>query len=206
MADAGFGGEIVVATTNTALASEVRRLGGARIGTSIEHVELQPSHLSRRLSAFLGSVVPAHKLLIYGDNLTFFRGLDVLVVAEKTSLILKKRYGLTNLGIVHTRHGAGDIRDMIDGRRAGGNADAPGNREVRLLKVDAMRHHPVDAAERPSPRLIGVWIPSVPPSWPQRQARASSPRTEGVTATSSTSIRSATKPASANAARKPAAS
>lgn len=108
LADAGFGGEIVVATTNTALASEVRRLGGARIGTSIEHVELQPSHLSRRLSAFLGSVVPAHKLLIYGDNLAFFRGLDVLVVAEKTSLILKKRYGLTNLGIVHTRHGAGD--------------------------------------------------------------------------------------------------
>jgi CDP-glycerol glycerophosphotransferase (TagB/SpsB family) len=32
----------------------------------------------------------------------------VLVVAEKTSLILKSRYGLKDLKIVHTRHGAGD--------------------------------------------------------------------------------------------------
>ena len=31
-----------------------------------------------------------------------------LHVAEKTSLILKTRYGLTDLKIVHTRHGAGD--------------------------------------------------------------------------------------------------
>ncbi|WP_404478748.1 hypothetical protein [Novosphingobium sp. BL-52-GroH] len=108
LVEIGFGGEIVVATTNAALAAEVRRIGGAHIGTAIEHVELQPSPLSRRMDAVLGKVVPAGKLLIYRDNLAFFRSLDVLVVAEKTSLILKKRYGLTNLGIIHTRHGAGD--------------------------------------------------------------------------------------------------
>jgi hypothetical protein len=108
LADIGFGGEIVVATTNAALAAEVRRIGGAHIGTTVEHVELQPSQLARRMDAVLGRVVPAGKLLIYRDNLAFFRSLDVLVVAEKTSLILKKRYGLTDLGIVHTRHGAGD--------------------------------------------------------------------------------------------------
>ncbi|AXB76559.1 hypothetical protein [Novosphingobium sp. P6W] len=108
LAGSGFAGEIVVATTNAALAAEVRRIGGAHIGTSIEHVELQPSLLSRRMDAMLGRVVPAGKLLIYRDNLAFFRSFDVLVVAEKTSLILKTRYGLSNLGIVHTRHGAGD--------------------------------------------------------------------------------------------------
>jgi CDP-glycerol glycerophosphotransferase (TagB/SpsB family) len=52
--------------------------------------------------------VPATKLLVYRDNLDFFRGLDVLVVAEKTSLILKTRYGMKHLKFVHTRHGAGD--------------------------------------------------------------------------------------------------
>jgi CDP-glycerol glycerophosphotransferase (TagB/SpsB family) len=56
----------------------------------------------------LEAVVPATKLLVYGDNLDFFRSLDVLVVAEKTSLILKSRHGLKDLKIVHTRHGAGD--------------------------------------------------------------------------------------------------
>jgi len=97
----GFGGEIVVDTTNPALAAEVRRIGGAHIGAAIEHVELAPSQLSRRMDGLLGKMV-------YRDNLAFFRSLDVLVVAEKTSLILKKRYGLANLGMIHTHHGAGD--------------------------------------------------------------------------------------------------
>jgi hypothetical protein len=91
LVEIGFSGEIVVATTNAALAAGVRRIGGAHIGAAIEHVELQPSQLSRRMDAVLGKVIPAGKLLIYRDNLAFFRSLDVLVVAEKTSLILKKR-------------------------------------------------------------------------------------------------------------------
>lgn len=107
LADQGFPGEIVVATTSPALAAEVRRMGGTRIGTTIEHVELTISSASRRIDALAGRLMPARKLLIYRDNLAFFRGIDVLVVAEKTSLILK-RLGLTDLKIVHTRHGAGD--------------------------------------------------------------------------------------------------
>jgi hypothetical protein len=63
---------------------------------------------SRAAKALLEAAVPATKLLIYGDNLEFFRSLDVLVVAEKTSLVLKSRFGLKNLKIIHTRHGAGD--------------------------------------------------------------------------------------------------
>jgi len=104
----GFSGDIVVATTTPALAAEVRRIGGETIGTRIEHVELATSGFSRGLDAVLGKLLPAQKLLIYKDNLDFFRALDVLVVAEKTSLLLKTRYGLKDLAIVHTRHGAGD--------------------------------------------------------------------------------------------------
>jgi hypothetical protein len=108
MAGQGFSGELIVATTNASLAAEVRRLGGDLIGTRIQHVELGPSAFSRRMDAIFGKVLPASKLLVYRDNLDFFRKLDVLVVAEKTSLLLKKRYGLHDLAIVHTRHGAGD--------------------------------------------------------------------------------------------------
>ena len=39
-------------------------------------------------SAPMGGLVPARKLLIYGDNLGFFAGLDALVVSERTSLVL----------------------------------------------------------------------------------------------------------------------
>ncbi|MEG8024478.1 hypothetical protein QP162_08440 [Sphingomonas aurantiaca] len=52
--------------------------------------------------------MPVTKIGIYRDNLDFFRSLDALVVAEKTSLLLKTRYGLDDLKIIHTRHGAGD--------------------------------------------------------------------------------------------------
>jgi CDP-glycerol glycerophosphotransferase (TagB/SpsB family) len=45
--------------------------------------------------------------------------LDVLVVAEKTSLILKTRYGLKTLKIIHTRHGAGDRAIGFDKASAG---------------------------------------------------------------------------------------
>lgn len=103
------GAEIILATTNARLQAEVTRLGGTAIGGC---VTLQPLQLQRRASRLLatigGSIVPTTKLLIYRDNLDFFRSLDILVVAEKTSLILKSRYGLDHLKIIHTRHGAGD--------------------------------------------------------------------------------------------------
>ncbi|HEX7741795.1 MAG TPA: hypothetical protein VF442_05095 [Sphingobium sp.] len=108
MAEGGFAGEIMVATTNERVAAEVRRLAGDWLGSKIQHVDLSLSARSARISRLLEHVVPAGKILIYRDNLDFFRSLDMLVVAEKTSLLLKSRYGLDNLFIVHTRHGAGD--------------------------------------------------------------------------------------------------
>ncbi|MCB2051935.1 MAG: hypothetical protein KDE63_10955 [Novosphingobium sp.] len=108
LAQGGFDGEIIVATTNARMANEVRRIAGPLLETHIEHVELKPSSATRCLDTVLSKFVPAAKLLIYRDNIAFFRSLDILVVAEKTSLILKDHYGLHHLKIVHTRHGAGD--------------------------------------------------------------------------------------------------
>ena len=98
LARADLGIEIVVATTNPRLTAEVVRLGGKQITGRIRLVELflKSSH-AKVAAAVFESVLPATKLLVYGDNLDFFRSLDVLVVAEKTSLILKSRYGLCRL-------------------------------------------------------------------------------------------------------------
>jgi len=63
---------------------------------------------SQALAGMLERVVPATKLLIYRDNLDFFRSFDAVVVSEKTTLLLKTRYGLTDVKLIHTRHGAGD--------------------------------------------------------------------------------------------------
>jgi hypothetical protein len=100
--------DIVVATTNPQLRDEVMRLGGP-LPPSVRLVSLvQRPGPSRRAAGLLEPVLPMAKLAVYRDNLAFFRSLDVLVVAEKTSLLLKTRYGLDRLRLVHTRHGAGD--------------------------------------------------------------------------------------------------
>jgi hypothetical protein len=108
LATSGFSGEIIVATTTPRLAAEVQKLGAPLVGTRIEHIQLALKPSNARLARCLNPIVPAAKALIYGDNLEFFRSLDVLVVAEKTSLMLRKKYGLMRPLLIHTRHGAGD--------------------------------------------------------------------------------------------------
>ena len=101
--------EVIIAVTNDRLRAEVVRLAGGAIGRNLHLVRLDlRTRLSRLTARVAECALPATKLLVYGDNLDFFRSLDMLVVAEKTSLILKTRYGLDRLKIVHTRHGAGD--------------------------------------------------------------------------------------------------
>ena len=100
--------EIVVATTNDVLTAEVKRLCD-RLNVAVPLVQLGLRRpLTKALAATLEWGVPVTKIGIYRDNLDFFRSLDALVVAEKTSLLLKSRYGLNDLKIIHTRHGAGD--------------------------------------------------------------------------------------------------
>jgi len=114
-----FTGEIIIATTSEAMATEVLRLGAPLVGTRIQHVHLALKPSSRRIARLLGSIAPAAKVLVYKDNLDFFRSLDVMVVAEKTSLILRRAHGLTRPLLVHTRHGAGDRAIGFDKHSAG---------------------------------------------------------------------------------------
>ncbi|HTP38557.1 MAG TPA: hypothetical protein VMI92_03170 [Steroidobacteraceae bacterium] len=108
LANSGFAGDIVAATTSERLAREVCSLGAPLVGSRIEHVALGLKRSSARLARLLGALAPAGKLLVYRDNLDFFRSLDLLVVAEKTSLVLRTAHGLKRPLLVHTRHGAGD--------------------------------------------------------------------------------------------------
>ena len=132
LARADLGLEIVVATTNRRMTAEVVRLGGGLIGHGINLVELGLKRRSSQvLAAAAEAVLPATKLLVYGDNLDFFRALDMLVVAEKTSLILKTRYGLDHLKIIHTRHGAGDRAIGFDKASAGFDHVLVSGRKIR---------------------------------------------------------------------------
>jgi hypothetical protein len=101
--------EIVIATTQANLATEVRRQLGPDRPRGLTLIDLRlKSPLSKLFSTLLGRILPAAKLLVYRDNLAFFRALDGLVVTERTSLILKTRYGLKKPLMILADHGAGD--------------------------------------------------------------------------------------------------
>ena len=101
--------KISIATTNSRNKAEVSRLLGSSAPPIFERIELQiRSFGSRLIEKMFGKLLPAAKLLIYRDNLEYFRSLDALVVTERTSLILKSRYGLAKLRMILIDHGAGD--------------------------------------------------------------------------------------------------
>jgi hypothetical protein len=110
--------ELVVAVTNDRLAAEATRLA-AKLGTTLPLLRLHHRGAMTRMAVrLLDGIAPVGRATIYRDNLDFFRSLDGLVVAEKTSLILKQHYGL-KLPMIHTRHGAGDRAIGFDRASAG---------------------------------------------------------------------------------------
>jgi hypothetical protein len=87
--------------------------------TGLRPIGLAP--LQRVLATLLDPFVPYSRVATLLANVETFRALDVLVVPEKTSLLLRTRAGLERLQFVHTRHGAGDREVGFD--RASGRFD-----------------------------------------------------------------------------------
>ncbi|MBK5265477.1 MAG: CDP-glycerol glycerophosphotransferase family protein [Alphaproteobacteria bacterium] len=102
------GVQVTLAVTHPGLEEEIRRIAGDSLGqVALVHLGvLRP--WSRLVSAALDPLLPARRLAVYRDNLDFFRRFDAIVVSEKSSLLLKTRYGLSGVKLIHTRHGAGD--------------------------------------------------------------------------------------------------
>lgn len=158
--------EVVIASTHPRLTAEIRRICAAAGAAATTIIELKlRSGLAQGLDAALGALAPVRKLLVYGEQLDFFRSLDLLVVAEKTSLVLKTRHGLA-LPIVHTRHGAGDRavgfdpasalfdRVLVSGAKVRDRLVA----EAKLdpARISVVGYPKFDVAGRgPPPRLFG---------------------------------------------------
>lgn len=117
---------------------EVHRLAATFDGPAPDIIRLQPaSTLARAIHRATGRAIPADTISSLGRNLDLFRDLDALVVPEKTSLMLKSRFGLKSLKIIHTRHGAGD--------RAIGFDKASGQFDLVLLSGEKIRDRLAEA-------------------------------------------------------------
>jgi len=75
------------------------------------------------------------KKVVLKHNLDFFRSLDVLVSPERHCMKLRTLYGLKDLIMIHTRHGAGDREGGFDERSGAFDLTLlPGQKYVDRLK------------------------------------------------------------------------
>ena len=137
LARMGTDAQIIVCATNDRLIDEIRRLAPGSEGRDFELVKLGLAKGSRAIDRLTGGFMPSAKLLVYRDNLDFFRSLDMLVVPEKTSLILKTKFGLDRLKIIHTRHGAGDRAIGFDSSSAGFDHVLVSGSKIRKRLLDS---------------------------------------------------------------------
>ena len=93
-----------------AVGQEVRRLAAkSGLPGNCRLAPLEgPSLGSRIATRALGNAVPFNRISMLKRNVERFRPLTALAVPEKTALMLKTRFGLSDLRMIHTRHGAGD--------------------------------------------------------------------------------------------------
>jgi len=142
-------------------------------GQRCRYIRLSLPLLMRAMSAAFDPLMPFSRVATLIANRAQFAALDVLVVPEKTSLLLRSRLGLKHLKFVHTRHGAGDrevgfnrssgafdlvlmsgpkIRDRL---AAAGALRDGGHAIVGYAKFDLLRDAP------PPPRLFDNDRPTV---------------------------------------------
>lgn len=101
------GVETVVLTSSAAQEAEVRALIGLA-AARVRFVPLEIGKLAAGLDRALRLVAPFRRVATLRENLAEFAALDVLVVPETTSLLLRDRFGLKDLKFVWIPHGAGD--------------------------------------------------------------------------------------------------
>jgi hypothetical protein len=99
--------EAVVLTSSPAQEAQVRALLGPA-ASAVRFVALGVGPLAAGLDRLLRFVAPFRRIATLRENLPVFAALDVLVVPETTSLLLRDRFGLTHPKFVWIPHGAGD--------------------------------------------------------------------------------------------------
>jgi hypothetical protein len=99
--------ETIVLTSSRAQEDRVRHLIG-EAARQVSFVSLTVGPLAGVIDRALRFVAPFRRVATLRENLAAFADLDVLVVPETTSLLLRDRFGLTRPKFVWIPHGAGD--------------------------------------------------------------------------------------------------
>jgi len=108
--------EVIVACATRKELAMVREIAQLYPGHRCRYVRVRPSWFYLPTDPFVSRKKFKRKNIVLRDNLDFFRSLDALVAPERHCFKLRSQYGLTELKLIHTRHGAGDREGGFDDR------------------------------------------------------------------------------------------
>lgn len=100
--------QVHVLTSSPEQQARVRDVIGSEVAARVTFVSLDIGALAGALDAGLRWIAPFRRVAVLRESLPAFAALDVLVVPETTSLLLRDRFGLRDLRYVWLPHGAGD--------------------------------------------------------------------------------------------------
>lgn len=127
-------------TTTKEEAQVVKEVAADFTGVPCHQVMLTPPSWSQTFDRLTGHALLAKRFGVLWRHREFFRSLDMLVVPDKTSLLLKRWLGANCPLMVHTFHGAGDRAGGFKGIEGFDFCLLPGRKyETRMLAEGRIR-------------------------------------------------------------------
>ena len=105
---------VTVIASSDAQLEQARRIAAGFPNHRCSFVRIGLPRPLRHIARLANAIAPFEKVAVLRHNAGYLKSFDALVVAEKTSLLLKTRFGADRLKLIHTRHGAGDRAISFD--------------------------------------------------------------------------------------------
>ena len=166
--------EVVIACSSQAEIDAVRSIATLYPGHRCEIVSLRVPRYYKPIDPILSKWSLVRKDVTLSSNLRFFRSLDALVAPERHCMKLRTQHGLSELKMIHARHGAGDRKGGFDDRSGAFDLTLlPGQKYVDRLRALGMlseghyavvgwpKFEVVRSLNRPIPRFFDNDNPTV---------------------------------------------
>lgn len=143
--------EVTIFASSAAQEGRARALLPAGLAERVRWRRLAIGPVARLLDRGLRRVLPFRRLAVLWRNRRALAAVNVLVVPETTSLLLRDRFGAKDLRIVWVPHGAGDR--SVGYRREGGGFD------LILVAGEKVRARMIEAGVAPAERIAVIGYP-----------------------------------------------
>ncbi len=148
--------EVIIACSSRQELETARRIGTLYPGHRARFRLLRPATYYRLVDPIQSRWKFKRKKMVLKNNLDFFRSLDALVAPERHCMKLRIKFGLRDLKMIHTRHGAGDREGGFDERlRAFDFIILPGRKSAdRMGELGFLRPHAYAVAGLPKFEVV----------------------------------------------------